>query len=502
MNLRSSSFLGVCVHDRSIVCAEVSVSGGKRLVRRLATFALPEDVSLDKPAVVGEQFVTFLRQNKFSASRAVVGIPAKWMIALEKEIPPSGEEQARAMLRLQSERLGVSESGEMVFDYAGKSDSVRANKVLLVGVKRQRLEQIEDALDAAGLSVIAITSSALTLAGGTRNIDQNVPMVLLARQGAEMVWRHDGTPKMLRHVSVLAVNGHGPVTLNSLGSELGRTLALTRGTGTTAARELVLWDGIGLSSDQMAELADRSGVRVRSGQVLSSLGLEEAPGARMGNGEGDEHAGGAEEMYAPALSLALAGADRGLLPLDFKKSRLTPRKARRVSRQGLWGIVGVSVVVLAILWLFVDTKMRESKLESLKNTLTLNKPQYDQANRMIDRFNYTRTYFDVRPPYLECLAELSKEFPVGERIWITSVAIRDDERKTDNKGPQVRKGTLQGRAADDREILALVKKLKANKKFDEVGTLLNWTDAGQKNSAGQKTGELNFTMSFNFIAAE
>ena len=50
-----------------------------------------------------------------------------------------------------------------------------------------------------------------------------------------MVWRHDGTPRMLRHVSVLAVNGHGPVTLNSLGSELGRTLALTRGTGTNPA---------------------------------------------------------------------------------------------------------------------------------------------------------------------------------------------------------------------------------------------------------------------------
>src|SRR5258706_2501396 len=142
------------------------------------------------------------------------------MIALEKEIPPSGEEQARAMLRLQAERLVVSESGEMVFDYAGRSDSTRANKVLLVGVKRQRLEQIEDLLDAAGISVVAITSAALTLAGGTGNIDKDVPMLLLGRQGAEMVWRHDGAPRMLRHVSVLAVNGHGPVTLNSLGSEL------------------------------------------------------------------------------------------------------------------------------------------------------------------------------------------------------------------------------------------------------------------------------------------
>lgn len=515
MNLRPSSFLGVSVQDRSIVCAEVSVGGGKRVVRRLATFALPEGLSFDKPAgklplessldktaaVVGQAFITFLRHNKFSASRAVVGIPAKWMIALEKEIPPSGEEQARAMLRLQSERLGVSESGEMVFDYAGKSDSVRANKVLLVGVKRQRLEQIEDMLDAAGVSVVAITSSALTLAGGTRNIDQDVPMLLLGRQGAEMVWRHDGTPKMLRHVSVLAVNGHGPVTLNSLGSELGRTLALTRGTGTTAARELVLWDGIGLSSDQVAELAERSGVKVRSGQVLSSLGLEEAPGARLSNGQEDaDHV--AEEMYAPALSLALAGADRSLLPLDFRKSRLTPQRKRRVSRQGTWAIVAGAVVVLLIVGLYVNVHMRQTQLDSIEATLVKNKGDFAQANRMIDRFNYTRTYFEARPPYLDCLAELSKEFPVGERIWITSVTIRDDERKTDNKGQQIRKGTLQGRAADQKEILNLVERLKANSKFGEVGTQLSWTNAAQKTSTGQKINELNFTMTFNYIAQE
>jgi hypothetical protein len=502
MNLRPSSFLGLSVQDRSIVCAEVSLAGSKRMVRRLASFALADDMSFDKPAGVGEAFITFLRQHKFSASRAVIGIPAKWMIALEKEIPPSGEEQARAMLRLQSERLGVSESGEMVFDYAGKSDSVRANKVLLVGVKRQRLEQIEDMLDAAGISVVAITSSALALAGGTRNIDQDVPMLLLGRQGAEMVWRHDGTPKMLRHVSVLAVNGHGPVTLNSLGSELGRTLALTRSTGTTTARELVLWDGIGLSSDQVAELADRSGVKVRSGQVLTSLGLEEAPGARLTNGQEEKAGHVVEEMYAPALSLALAGADRSLLPLDFTKSRLTPKRARRVGRQGVWAIVAGSVVVLAIAALYVSVYVRNSELKALQKTLDDNKNKYADANRMIDRFNYTRTYFETRPPYLDCLAELSKEFPVGERIWITSVTIRDEDRRADNKGPQIRKGTLQGRAADDREIVNLVKKLKANKKFSEVGTQLSWTDAGQKNASGKKTGELNFTMSFNYIAQE
>lgn len=492
----STSFLGVSVSDRAIVCAEVSVVGAKRVVRRLATFALSDELTFDKPGAAGAAFLAFLRQKRFSASRAVVGIPAKWMIALEKELPPSPEDQARSMLRLQAERLAVSESGEMVFDYAGKSNPNRANRVLLVGVKRQRLEQIEDLFDAAGVSVVAITSAALTLAGGARNVDQDVPMLLLGRQGAEMVWRHDGTPRMLRHVSVLAVNGHGPVTLGSLGSELGRTLALTRGAGTTAARELVLWDGVGLSAEQLTELSDRSGVKVRSGQVLSSLGLEELPAALANGEDGGDSAGASGEMYAPALSLALAGADRGLLPLDFRKSRLTPRRVRRVSRQGTWGIVIAAVVVLGTVGLYVRVQMEESKLQEIQTAYKTDEEKFKQADAMIDRVNYTRGYFDTRPPFLECLYEITKSYH-DEKIWTTNLTLRDEEKRLPTeKGPPVRRGQLQGRAADHNTAIRVLQLLQRNPKFTEFGK--QW----DSHPAGPKDSEVIFTASFNFIATE
>src|SRR5258706_9527041 len=155
----SSTFLGVSLRDRSLSCAEIAVTGGKRIVRRLATFTLPQELSFDKPDALGAALAAFLRQNKFSASRAVVGIPAKWLIALEKEIPPAPEEQGRAMLRLQAERLAVSDSGEMVFDYAGRIESDKPNKVLLVGVLRQRIDQIEKMFEAARIAGAAGASS-------------------------------------------------------------------------------------------------------------------------------------------------------------------------------------------------------------------------------------------------------------------------------------------------------------------------------------------------------
>ena len=125
---------------RRLSCAELSVSGGKRVVPRLATFIPPGDFSFEKPEAAGAALAAFLRSNKFPDSRAVIGIPAKWMIAVEKELPPAAEEQGRAMLRLQAERLGVSDSGDMVFDYVGDISADQPNKVLLVGLLRHALK--------------------------------------------------------------------------------------------------------------------------------------------------------------------------------------------------------------------------------------------------------------------------------------------------------------------------------------------------------------------------
>src|SRR6266545_3457745 len=111
---RATSFTGIALSDRAMLCAELIVSGHRRSVRKSATFTLEPEMSLDNPAVVGAALGIFLKQNGFGASRAVVGIPARWLMAVEKELPPADEETAHAALRLASERLAASESGELV----------------------------------------------------------------------------------------------------------------------------------------------------------------------------------------------------------------------------------------------------------------------------------------------------------------------------------------------------------------------------------------------------
>jgi len=501
MILRSSSYLGISLGDRSLSCAELTVSGGKRVVRRVATFHLPSDFSLDKPDAAGAALAAFLRKNKFSDSRAVVGIPAKWMIAIEKELPPAGEEQSRSMLRLQAERLAVSDSGEMAFDYAGDIVSNRPNKVLLVGVLRQRLDRIEKMCDVAGVGVAAITSTALTLAKAANESDPSLPMLMLSRQGAEMVWRHEGAPRLLRHVAVLAVNGHGPVTLGPVGSEVGRALALTRANGSAAAKELLLWDAIGLSETQRSELAERSGVSMRDSDTMSMLDLSPSP-ADVALAADDETGDKPQtESFAPAISLAAAGFDRDHLALDFTRSRLTPRRTRKVGRQASWAIAGGAVLALAVLALYVYVSHRGSEMADLKASYDAKAKDIQTAQTVVDRVDYTKGFFDARPPVLETLLEITNSYRDADRIWTTSLSVRDEEKRPDAAkdkrpaGPVIRKCQLQGKANDSTTVYTMLDRMRKDPKFSEV-KLLKVSDAGGK------TREVLFSASFNYIAPE
>jgi hypothetical protein len=291
---------------------------------------------------------------------------------------------------------------------------------------------------------------------------------------------------MLRHVSVVAANGHGPVSVSPLGSELGRAVSLTRGNGTPASRELILWDGVGLSAEQMDDLSTRSGLRVRRDDLLASLGVEAAPDAVAG---GDEHPQGATDadVFAPALALALAGGDRDLLPIDFKRSRLTPPKQRRVGRGTTWAVIAGVVLVLGLgsLYFVVEGKQRE--LNGLETVLKDNVDNAKAAQASVDRYNVARGFFETRPPVLDALREISTLFREDEQIYITSFVGKED-----------RKITLQGKADTDRTVRGLLKRIKENPKFADAKLGGIALQEGTQN----RRPEVVFSITLSYIATE
>ena len=478
---RSSSFLGVAVSDRSVACAEISVAGERRSVRRTATFVFPEGVSLDQnPESAGQALAAFLRQKRFGASRVVVGVPARWLIAVEKELPPADESQARATLRLQAERLAVAEHDELVFDFAGAANPRESTKILLVGMLRQRLDRVERMMDAAGMSVVAVTSSGLALSAAAVKKDQTAGVLLLDRGGGEMVWRQRGTPRMLRHVP-LSMNGYDLPSLVPLSAELHRAVTLTTTNGELTNRELLLLDGIGLHADQVSQLSDRLGVSIRSDDVLSALRMQSEAGAiTEADSSGRPLAG-----FAPALSLALAGAKPQTLPLNFRHSRLATPQAARISRRTVWGIALGAVALIGIVALLLTVRNRESTLDELTAHASKLKPDVTAAQLTIDRLNYGRGFFEKnRPPVLECLRELTAGFRDDERIWATTFNIKENGR-----------GNVAGKSADRDTVLKVIDRLQKNPHFVDV----RMQDLRE---ADQRTHEVAFSVNFTYANVE
>jgi hypothetical protein len=487
---RSSNILGIAITDRAIACAEVTVAGQRRTLRRTATFAFNDGVTLESPEAAGQALATFLRGKHFGTTRCVVGVPARWLIAVEREIPPSNETEARAALRLQAERLAVAESGEVVFDFAGAPRRNESSKVLLVGMLRPRLDAVERLMDAAGMNVLSVTSSGLALAACATAGAADGGLLALAQGGGELIWRSAGSPRMLRHVP-FNLNGHGvPPTL---ANELRRILATApAGNGqpaddavgqSPAARSLLLLDEVGLGANELSELARRLGASVTSATAEQVLAMAAAPQTAAADMPDPKAPG----RFAQAMALALTGTRTDLLPVDFKHSRLTPPRVRRVGKRGIWAAALAVLLIGGLLWLWLSVRSRESELNDLTRELSAMKDDVTAAQAVVDRLSIGRGYFveASRPPMLDCLRELTSAFRDDEKLWATTITLQENG-----------KGTLIGRAADQKTVLALLDRLKKNRHFSDVKL------PGGMREADARTREVSFSMSFDFKSAE
>jgi hypothetical protein len=471
---RNTNFLGLAIADDAITCAEVALAGDRRSVRRTATFTFAGGLSLEKPEALGQALASFLRQKRFSASRAVVGLPARWLISIDKQLPPAGEAEASAALRLQAERLAASESGELVFDYAGEPNASAATRVLLLGTLRGRLNRIETMVESAGMSVAAVTSSGLALAASARALDPDTSLLLLSRGGSELVWRDGGTPRMLRHVAI-SMNGHGP-SLAPLGNELRRAVALQSGPQ-AGDGEVYLVNGFGLAYEQVGELSERLGLRLRPGDGSEILDLPNIPPAEGENGT-------SPGAFAPAVALAVAGAEPDALPVNFRHSRLAPPPAQRISRRTFWMTVAALVVVTLIVSLYVSVQHRQTELDELNAQLADSKKDAQAAQAVVDRITYGRGFFDTgRPAMLDCLRELSLAFHANDRIWVNNFSLKDTGH-----------GTIAGKAAERQTVLDVVDRLKKNKRFSNVKPGESQTDP--------RSRDVSFSISFDFNLAQ
>ena len=473
----SSRFLGLAVSDRGILAAQIHVSREQRDVGPMAEFVFPESLSWEKPEAVGKALRQFLRQHHFSAARAVVGLPARWLMAREKEVPPASAQLAASTLRLQAERDFPSDL-DLVFEYAGQCDPAKPSRVLLAAVMRQHLSRIIAMAEEAGLSLRAVTSSTLALVGAAGGANDSLLSVVVGPDSAEMMLRSATAPRMLKHLPISTSpqeqsNGHPPASLLAIGSEMQRAVALMPQDGADGtAHSVFLWDGVGLTEDAAGALGQRSGLEVRVRGDLADLGVRPA---RTG--------GTASPRLGVAVALALTAARPERAEIDFLHTRLAAPKKRRVSRQTLLAVATAILIVGGIGWLWWDTNAQQKAYDADVAELDAQKPALKEAQAVADKVTYARGWYDSRPPYLGCLREVSAAFPMDNPIYATTFNFY-----------QTGKGTINGKSPDQNTFLEIQKKLLANQNFT--------TSRAEMRDAGGRSRDVTFSLSFTYHGTE
>ena len=453
--MRASRILGLAVEERALLAVEVRANGTRCELSRAAEFTFPEGTSLDDPAGLGAPLRAFLRQHRFSAKRAVLGVPARWLLVKERAVPPTSRESLAGLLRIEAERELSIDVADLALDYADGPASDGKRRVLLVAALQRRVDQLRALAQAARLTPVAITSSALALAASGSS--GSSALVLYIRPShTDLVLAAGGGFSAVVHLPAVHPNGAetppGAQTAcaDGLAARVGQAVSLLlTGPNAPEPHELVVWDGAGLGPDVPGQLGNALSLTVRADDGLAALGVT-APTGEQAVPPG---------RFAAAAALARLGTQHAL-PVDFLHSRLAPKKTSVLGRRTIWAAaVGTALVVAAALFV-TSWREEEQNVADLHTRLDAMRADVDAARRVVDRVSFARRWFDRRPDFLECLRELTLAFPPEGSIWTTSLGVREDMR-----------AVVSGKSVNEKTILDVLDQLKSAASFEDVKLL-------------------------------
>ena len=456
MKLRPRDVLGLAFREGEVACALIDARGR---LRGAARFRAGGDLPLDKPDAFGAALRSFLAEHGMGgASTAVAGVPARWLMAEPREVPPSDRAAQLAGLRLAAERLSLGDDTRLVFDVAG-APPAKGGSALLVGLARGRVDQVRQICEAAGLKLAGLTATGLSVAAAVPGTGDRT-VVLFDGDGAELVGDGRSGITAFRHVGGASRGAGSP--------SLRRALALTGG-----GEVLLLDDSDATACADLAERVHRS-VDCRD----PSAAIRDVPALASLNGHADAFK---QERLWPAVVLAEAGRQRGELPVDFLKPRLAAPKASRFDRRYVIGGAIALLLLLGIGYFYSVVTDAESNATLLEATLDGQAESIAEAEEEVARIGFGKTFFETRPPVLDALADVARVMGREEPVWLTNLAIRDANRVQ-----------VQGRAADQRSVLSLRDRLVAEPAFDAV----QLTDL--REGGGGESGNLTFSLTFAY----
>lgn len=469
----ASKLLGIAMGPQSLSVAELAAHGTDIKVVRAAEFVYPEGISPETPATLGQALATFLRQEGFGARIAIMGLSAKWLVTRRRTVPPAPPRIAAASLRLYAEGEFSSELADLAIDFAGLTSAAATTSVLVVATGKSHIDNCQTAARAAGLRLRAVTATggAMALVSSLDAADNGL-VLCLGRDEAELVVRQNGMPTQIRRVALLDSDRTDP---SSLIGELRRTLA-----GLSAEEKpasLGLWGDAEPCAILKGAVEDRLHMKVET-PALKGVSLENASDGR----------------FASAIAVGLVGMQGAPGAVDFLDSRLVAPPERTNRPSVIWGSIAAGVIVVGIGAAWFHLQQQKNELADMKTWMDANKTAIEQAEKAANRLAIAQSWFGGKPRFLACMGDLTALFPDEGSIWATTVTLRQDVSNQEAASKTV-SGSVSGRAANQQQALALSDSLQNSKRFVDV-------KSGEVRDAGANVRESVFSISFVFRVPE
>ena len=410
------------------------------------------------PELVGREIRNHLDAAGVRERRCVVGVPLKWMLTAQTELPPLPEADAASLLQLEAERGFPCDVTHVAACPFALSVAGGKQHVTLVGILNSQLTSLEQVLAAAKLKPVSFSPgiSALQPAGLCRSRQQAVPR--FCRLKAEL--QLHGVLALAigeSQVSLQITGGGGVAALRTLegaieneGSRrtlhtdlVARDVRITLGQLPAGLRESVRRIRIFGPHDLAQQLADEMELRFEPAGLSVELVTKYSPdefGVQLPP----------DAPVSPAFSLAarlLAGQAPAFEFLPPKPTALqqiiTKYSSGRLRSAGATA-AGI-VAIVGGLFLFQEIQL--IWLRSQWSGMSAKVRELDGIQQQIQKY---RPWFDESCRSLSILRQLTTAFPEDGAVTAKTVEIRD--------GNVV---NCSGTARDNAALLRMLSQLRA-----------------------------------------
>ena len=462
-------FLVLAIDEKGILATDMYHDGEGLHVKNSAYMDFPEGVSLDNPGKLGNLLGQFIKDKKFSARKAIIGLPAKWLMIRGKDMPPSSGISVAGILKIHAEHEFSINPDDLAIDYTGNISSDNPSRLFLGAVLKKNYGNVLEAVRSAGLKVLSVTVSSMTLRSVLcRHMAQPFPdyFIFLRPGYAEILV---GDREQIIDVKQIQMGKTGGP--DSLLSELKRIISFSRNTEKSGEKESLM----------ILDLSDSDGneARVIQDSLSSQVDITACEAKTlMRKMELASSLGSKESLVSAAIIQNFLLRDAFFL--DFYNSRMNEKVVWIKKNQVMWASAIVLCFIIIVFNTIYTWKSDKKDVAELKQRLSEMSEDVKSAQDIVQKMDYARKWYSDRPEVLRCLYELTMIFPIEGSIWATNLALNEEM-----------KGIVSGRATDEKSVIEVLDGLKNSNLFNNVQMIY-------LRENGQSSQEVSFSMSFSF----